>query len=138
MLRAHHFNVDDLVKSHGDTGKIEKEWLESIVSKMKQEGILSKGHLAETLDIIKELENIDPESDEQLSEHLASIKPGLEKHPQFTADTSIVQICFEILYAFYLKEMAKQETPDPIRELAISVGTYLNLLQQKAKLVKGA
>jgi hypothetical protein len=138
LLRAYQFEMDDVdtyVLGHekvSSEDKIEtKKWLSEMSSKMLQQGIREKGHLAETQELVNELAQIHWQLLKEEPEYLAIYRKTQAHLLKLITETGEdipsheIQLFINTLYGILLRKLNGRKVPEEIMEAATSFGDVL-------------
>ncbi len=147
ILRACHLDIDELRRTYIDkfeaTGEAEKEleeWYRGLIRMMKEEGVEEKGHLRMNRDIISRVAGL---HDRLLASHgptayarayykvLPFIAELREKGER--KDVSVVENCFDALYAIMLLRLRHKPISDGTAKAATDIARFLGLLAAEYK-----
>lgn len=133
LLRAHQFNVDEIVKQHAKDPKQQAEvssWMQSFADQMRDEDILQKGHVSDSLKLIEVFEKThenclvhDPDYKSEFEE----FEPVLKKYQDSLGENmSPARSLFEVFYAFYLKSLDSDSMNEQFKEIGQISGGLIN------------
>ncbi|MTI32038.1 DUF4924 family protein [Xanthovirga aplysinae] len=145
LVRAYQFNLEEIEKyviNHfpiEDKNKAEvKAWYGKVIEQMKTEGIEKEGHLRETVDIVKELSDLNREllkSDKNYRSIYDQAKLHIKKHLELSEGkvTDGIQICINGIYGLMLLRLNGKKVEESQKASLNSFGDVLSYLSFKYK-----
>ncbi|MDF2158604.1 DUF4924 family protein [Algoriphagus sp. CAU 1675] len=141
LIRSYQGNMEEIkqyVVSHYPVESQEKEdislWFEELRNKMKEEGIMEKGHLEETKKIVEELSTIHWQllkTDKTYFETYQQAKPHIIQAVVDAEGKDLgneVQICLNGVYGLLLCRLLGKKVSDTQMAAATAFGQLLSLL----------
>ncbi|MCB0737540.1 MAG: DUF4924 family protein [Bacteroidetes bacterium] len=133
ILRANHFNVASLKQKQPELSGKEMEWLENMAAQMRDQNVLEKGHISESMSLLALFEKANSELNEKQIEAYKPLMDTLDQHPESKNHRSKVQTAFEILYGYFLKRVDNKTMYPQVEILARAIGEWLTELSEKVK-----
>lgn len=136
LIRAYGLNIEEIeryVVSHFPLNEEEKketlEWYGDLINAMKNENIVESGHLAETQQIVSQLEQLHSElgDNEAYMELVQAARPGLDEFQKLNK-VSAVQTCLNAVYGLLILRLNSQPVSDEQLKHIDTFGALLSYL----------